>query len=156
MMKKQLLLSLCLMGLMSSNVQARNNDPADLVPMLAKGICVLVGGGWALERIRNSYNDWQNGRRQRASFAEDFQNVAASTLCTAMLAYAGGADDKMIKNILGSGAALGTVYLGLKQCATGAQELRLREFVAAVAACGLAREGFESAGIPIFNFTPSR
>jgi hypothetical protein len=141
---------------MSGNVQARDNDPANLVPMLVKGACILVGGGWALERIRNSYNDWQNGRRQRASFAEDFQNVAASTLCTAMLAYAGGASRGQIESILGSGAALGTVYLGLKQCASGAQELRLREFIAAVAACALAREGFERAGIPILNFTPSR
>ncbi len=152
MMKKQLLLSFCLIGLMGSETVQATGDAGELIPTLVKGACVLIGGGWAFERLKNSYNDYKKGRHQSTDLKEDLKNVAASTICTAMFVHAGGGDSSMIKKVLGSGTVLGSVYLGLKRFGAGSKELRLREFVLAVAACGIGREGLKVVGIPVFKF----
>lgn len=154
-MMKKMLLCFGLMGLVSGNVHAMSNgsgtNPSGIFEILCKGIAGLAGAGFAYERLKNSYDDFVYGSPQPATFNEDLKNVGASILCAAAFMYAGGGNARQIASVAGSGVVIGGAFLGLKQC-RGAKELRLREFVPAVAACGLGREALVAMGLPVLSF----
>ncbi len=137
----------------SSSSGGSNNK--SIFANIIRGACLLGGGAWAFERLKNSYKDWKNPHAQPADFKEDLHNVLASIGCTTMFAHVGGAGPKKLLSVLGSGTVIGAVYLALKRFGTNTKELRLREFVPAVAACAMGREALRKLGLPVIKFGSS-
>ena len=149
-MMKRMFLFVSLMGLVGS-AHGSSDTGTGILPKLCRGIALLVAGAVACERVKNSWDDFIHDNPQPATRKEDLKNVVASILCAAAAAYAGDCSGKQIASVVGSGVVLGTVFMGLKQC-RGAKELRLREFVPAVALCAAGREGMIAAGLPVLSF----
>lgn len=151
-MMKKMLLCVGLMGLFPSNVQAAaDSNPVGVFDILLKGGVGLVGAVWAYERLKNSYDDWKNDNPQPATFLEDVKNVSASIACTMAVMYVGGATVKQVAGAAVTGGLIGATYLGLKQ-SKGAENLRLRAFVPAIAAYTFATANARVLGAPTLSW----
>ena len=150
-MMKKMLLCVGLMGLSFGNVEASSAvNPISGLWVFAKGAAILGSGYYAFTRIQDMLDDMKYNHRQPSTIKEDAQNVLATTCCVASALFVADADPKMIAAVFFSGAVVGGVYTGLKRC-QGAENLRLRHFVPAVAACALGREALVALGLPAFK-----
>lgn len=149
-MMKKMLLCVGLMGLVSGNVYATSINPIDGLLPLAKGAAILCSGYYAYTRIQDMLADMKYNNPQPSTIEEDAKNVFATTWCVASALFLANAEAKMIAAVFCSGAVVGGVYTGLKRC-QGAENLRLRHFVPAVAACALGREILVALGLPAFK-----